>query len=55
MGAEGEGGLSVVVRPVPAPLLLDTRVEGDRVLWRHEYAHAGDRPDLDEITRCLAD
>ena len=38
-------------RIMPAMLL----VEGDRVLWRHEYAHAGDRPDLDEITRCLAD
>jgi outer membrane protein assembly factor BamA len=30
--AEGQEGVSVVVRPVPAPLLVDVRVEGDRVL-----------------------
>lgn len=29
---EGDEGVSVVVRPVPAPLLADVRVEGDRVL-----------------------
>jgi outer membrane protein assembly complex protein YaeT len=30
--SEGADGVSVVVRPVPAPLLVDVRVEGDRVL-----------------------
>ena len=29
---EGEEGLTVVIQPVPAPLLVDVRVEGDRVL-----------------------
>jgi outer membrane protein insertion porin family len=29
---EGEDGVAVVIRPVPAPLLRDVRVEGDRVL-----------------------
>jgi outer membrane protein assembly complex protein YaeT len=29
---EDEEGVSVVIRPVPAPLLVDVRVEGDRVL-----------------------
>jgi hypothetical protein len=32
-------------------------VEGERILWWHEFEHAGDRPDLEqipEITRKLA-
>ena len=29
---EDEEGLTVVIQPVPAPLLVDVRVEGDRVL-----------------------
>ena len=29
---EGEAGVDVVFRPVPAPLLVEVRVEGDRVI-----------------------
>ena len=28
-------------------------VEGDRILWRYDYEHAGDRPDLREVTRTV--
>jgi outer membrane protein assembly complex protein YaeT len=31
-GQDGEDGVTVVIRPIPAPLLRDVRVEGDRVL-----------------------
>jgi outer membrane protein insertion porin family len=30
--ARGEDGVTVVIRPIPAPLLVEVRVEGDRVL-----------------------
>ena len=29
-------------------------VEGERVVWRHDFAHAGDHPDLQEIPRVAA-
>ena len=28
----GEDGVTVVIQPIPAPLLVEVRVEGDRVL-----------------------
>jgi hypothetical protein len=45
-----------VGRPVGDPWVMPGMylIEGDRILWRHDYKHAGDHPDLREAAKAAA-
>lgn len=49
--AKGHG----IGRPVGDPLQMPGlfSVAGDRILWKHDFAHAGDHPDFENLPALL--